>query len=99
MVAREVREVDVEDATQLATLNRETLVGAVYLVRRGVRVAVVTPLDGPARRAEEVEVELPPSTLRDFVGAARSDGPTDVSVNKHKYLADAYLSHRSDPDN
>jgi excisionase family DNA binding protein len=28
--------------------------------------------------------------LWNIVGVARSEGPTDVSSNKHKYLADAY---------
>jgi len=33
--------------------------------------------------------------LWNIVGIGRSDGPGDVSENKYKYLAEAYLSDQS----
>lgn len=34
--------------------------------------------------------------LFDIIGIGRSTGPTDVSSNKHKYIADAIVSHWED---
>ena len=73
---------------------------AAVKVGRGVRVRkesveqFVEPIEpkiAPTRRAA---ARGRPFTMDDplwgIVGIGRSTGPTDVSENKHKYLADAY---------
>ena len=47
------------------------------------------------RAARKPEYLTPRDTMWDIVGMDKStDGPTDVSTNKHKYLAEAYLHER-----
>ena len=72
-------------------------------VGRGVRLrreaieAFLKPI-GPGRRQDQPPVlEGKPLTFEDslfkiigIAGSADDDGPTDVSSNKHKYLAEAY---------
>ena len=75
-------------------------------VGKGVRVrkedieALPTPVEptqagpgrGAGRRARMTSKDDP---LWNIVGIGRSDGPGDVSENKYKYLAEAYLSDQS----
>lgn len=47
------------------------------------------------RAARKPRYLTPEDTLWDIVGMDKStDGPTDVSTNKNKYLAEAYLHER-----
>jgi len=76
------------------------------LERRGKRIAVLSPIQRPTRpprRPRAARGSGPNDWLLNLIGIADesqpSDGPTDVSANKHKYLADALLSKspRTDP--
>lgn len=74
---------------------------AAVKVGRGVRIqreAVTQLLEPVASGAPQTEDDAQPAkgrfshtdSLWNIVGIAASDGPGDVSGNKHKYLADAY---------
>ena len=45
----------------------------------------------PLRKGKPITADDP---LWQLIGIGRSEGPTDVSQNKHKYLAEAYLPKR-----
>jgi excisionase family DNA binding protein len=84
------------------TVRRYIADGRLPAVRvgRGVRVRkeavdqLLTPVERTtARRGPRVPAGRPltyDDPLWQLVGSAASAGPTDVSANKHKYLADAY---------
>ncbi|MBI2863563.1 MAG: hypothetical protein HYX94_03270 [Chloroflexi bacterium] len=91
-MARELKAIDISGEPELLRIveqvrsTREPLV----LRQQDEDVAILRPL-GPARR------RLPkgrPTSATDplwrLVGIGASEGPGDVSINKHKYLADAY---------
>lgn len=64
------------------------------LQRNGEAIAVIAPVaPKTATRAARVRRGKPTHAgdpLWQIVGIGRSDGPTDVASNKHKYLAEAY---------
>ena len=47
----------------------------------------------PQRRLPRGKPTSADDPLWSIIGIGRSDGPTDVSANKHKYLAEAYETH------
>lgn len=104
-VAEAARELRVSQVTVRRFIARGALKSVkVGRQRRVEREAVERFICGTEPSATVVSDELAdakPFTLDDplwgLVGIARSDGPGDVSANKHKYLADAYLeSHTGD---
>ncbi len=61
-------------------------------VERDGRLFVLRPKSRRrARKPHHFSLDDP---LFDIIGIGRSTGPTDVSSNKHKYIADAIASHR-----
>lgn len=84
------------------TVRRYIASGRLRAVRvgRNVRVRMeaierfVTPVAPQTDELETAEEESKPfsfdNPLWDIVGIIHDDGPTDVSSNKHKYLAEAY---------
>lgn len=64
--------------------------GTPVLVERGGHIFETVP---PAkRRPRKTGILGPHDSMRDIIGMAETSGPTDVSENKHTYLADAYAS-------
>ncbi len=68
------------------------------LTENGETIAVLSPAPKPApprkrrRRDRELQPLTPDDTIWNIVGIIGDpDGPTDVSSNKHKYLAEAYM--------
>ena len=49
----------------------------------------------PQRRVPRGKPTSADDPLWSIVGIGRSDGPADVSTNKHQYLAEAYEAHIS----
>jgi hypothetical protein len=47
----------------------------------------------PVRRRRKPRPFTLDDPLLDIIGIGHSEGPTDVSSNKHKYIADAIASH------
>jgi hypothetical protein len=103
-MAREPLSMDISDMPEIRRLAEE--------VRRtrqprvltcdGQEVARLTPVQGqrgsqsPPRRRRQAAPDN--SGLLSLVGIARStDGVTDVSENKHKYLAEAYYAEFHQP--
>ena len=107
-MAAQMKRIDVTDlpdalrlAEEVARTNQPQV-----LERRGQKLAVLSPIQagsGPARGTKGARQAANPNDwLLNLIGIAESseppDGPTDVSSNKHKYLADALLakSHSTD---
>lgn len=89
-----IRRIDVSDTPQLADLAEAVRRAgdAVVLTRNDEDMAIIEPIASP----ESDEATIPigePFTMDDplwgIVGMGQSEGPTDVSARKHKYLADA----------
>ncbi len=69
--------------------------GEEITVERGGRLFALRPKRRrSARKSHRITADDP---LWDIVGIGRSDGPTDVSSNKYKYVADAIASHFERP--
>jgi hypothetical protein len=67
------------------------------LIKRGDQeIAMLSPLEQPrkgTRKRSTATTTKPNAWLTGLIGIARStDGVTDVSANKQKYLADAYAN-------
>ena len=90
-MVREAEHLDVTHAPELLRLAEEVASSREprVLTRNGEELAVLMPArkQRPRRRAK---AESPNQWLANLIGIGASEGPTDVSVNKHKYLADAY---------
>jgi hypothetical protein len=56
-------------------------------------LAMLTPIKLVAKRAPRGKPTTPDDPLWKLVGIGHS-GKGDISENKHKYLADAYLHHK-----
>lgn len=69
---------------QLQALNEE------ITVERGGQLFVVKPKAQRRRRARRRFAADDP--LFDIIGIGRTEGPTDVSSNKHRYIAEAITS-------
>jgi hypothetical protein len=75
------------------------------LERNGQDIAVLSPVappSRPAKRAKGARARAHPNDwLLNLIGIADDseppDGPTDVSSNKHHYLAEAYYSKSHPP--
>ncbi len=86
-----VKTVDVTDQPDLLRLAREVQNSheSRLLMNESEELAMLVPLEAPRRRRKSGIVTKKDS-LWNIVGLGASEGPGDVSENKHKYLADAY---------
>jgi antitoxin (DNA-binding transcriptional repressor) of toxin-antitoxin stability system len=76
-----------EFMTHAAAIFDEVAAGRQVVVQRDGQLVRLSPARKRAkRRPRHFSMDDP---LWDIVGVGRSSGPTDVSSNKHKYLADA----------
>ena len=100
-MARELRPIDASDHPDLRRIAEEvhTTGEPRVLQRSGEDLAVVVRSGSPRARAPRAARGRRFSmddALFNIVGIADSsdpDEPTDVSSDKHRYLADAYASH------
>jgi hypothetical protein len=89
-MATEPNTVDISETTDLLRLVAEVNdTGHALLLRKDSEdVAILSPArKARHRRGAPVTAEAPLWTI---VGVAKSRGPTDVSSDKHRYLAEAY---------
>lgn len=76
-----------EFLTHAAAIFDEVAAGKQVVVKRDGQLVRLSPARRRAkRRPRHFSMDDP---LWDIVGIGHSHGPTDVSTNKHKYLADA----------
>jgi antitoxin (DNA-binding transcriptional repressor) of toxin-antitoxin stability system len=83
--------VDVRTMPDVARLAHEVAESGQrrVLTENGVAVAVISPARSRRRRrARPLTAE---DSLWSIVGIIKDEVPADVSANKHKYLAEAYL--------
>ncbi|MDO8672751.1 MAG: hypothetical protein Q7O66_15170 [Dehalococcoidia bacterium] len=91
-MTKNLRAIDISDSPDLLRVVEE--VQATHeprlLRRKSEDVAIITPLRPRKRTRIKGRPIRRDDPLWNIVGIGRSSGPTDVSVNKHKYLAEAY---------
>ena len=97
-MAKELKPIDVSQLPELLRIAEQVRasVEACVLKRDHEELAVLSPVNR-ARTARRRKSGLiaKDDALWDIVGLAGDDkGPTDVSRNKHKYLAEAYATKR-----
>ena len=91
-MAREMRRIDISDMPELLRIAEEvrSTNESRVLQRENEDIAILMP----ARRSKRVPAGRPltyDDPLWKLVGSAQLQGPTDVSENKYKYPAEAYL--------
>lgn len=93
MAERDLQRIDISTVTDLEALAEEMRrTNEPRILRRANEdIAILAPVTRKKRKRIAV---ARPFTMDDplwnIVGIAHSEGPTDVSQNKHKYLAEAY---------
>jgi hypothetical protein len=90
-MVKQAKRLDVTHTPELLRLAEEVAGSdeARVLTRDGEELAILMPARKQRSRRRS-KVESPNQWLANLIGIGASEGPTDVSVNKHKYLADAY---------
>lgn len=102
-MARELRPIEVSNQPELRRIAEEVYISQQSRVLRcdAEDLAILSPVRAPrkstarARPATRAKRLAPNDSLFNIIGmAAAEEGvTTDVSANKHQYLADAYASH------
>jgi len=91
-MAKELKPIDVSEIPELLSIAEQVKATGEsrLLKRKGEELAVLTPV-APTRQKRPKRGPLTKDDpLFGLIGIGRSEGPTDVSENKHKYLAEAY---------
>lgn len=98
----ELKRIDIQDVRDLEALAEEVrLTKEPQVLQRGNEdIAMVTPVAPPkARRVPRGKPFTMHDPLWSVMGIGRSEGPTDVSANKHKYIADViYAESHPSPE-
>jgi hypothetical protein len=93
-MAKELKSIDISAVPALLRIVEEASASgeAYVLTRAGEEVAVLRPLKvGKAkRRPRKSGIISESDSLWNIVGMGQSEGPGDISENKHKYLAEVY---------
>ena len=91
-MAKELKPLDITSDPELLRLAEEVRNSGEsrVLTRADEELAVVSPMKSIRRRRAKKGPFTKDDALWDIVGIGRSEGPTDVSENKHRYLAEAY---------
>jgi hypothetical protein len=77
----------------LADYIRKTKRVIILRDEKGEDIATITPAQPKRRRLPKGKPLAEDDAILGLIGIGDS-GQTDISSNKHKYLAEAYLSHR-----
>ena len=96
-MAKQLTPIDISKVPELLDIAREVReTGQPRLLKSGnEELAIVAPLRAPTRptsRRRKTGIIAADDPLWNIVGLAKTDGPTDVSENKHRYLAEAYTA-------
>ena len=96
-MAERFQPIDLSSGPDLLRLVDEVVTTrkALRLQRDGQDVAVINPARPFAGRMRRRQIPLNhDDALWGIVGLIADDGPADVSSNKHRYLAEAYMPTR-----
>jgi antitoxin (DNA-binding transcriptional repressor) of toxin-antitoxin stability system len=94
-MAKECVAIDISDRPELFGIIEQVRATGepCVLTRGGEELAILAPVNAakrtrrPRRKTGTITADDP---LWDIVGIGRSEGPGDISENKHRYLAEAY---------
>ncbi len=98
----EAMPLDIADSAELLKLAEEVHAsGRPRLLKRGDQsLALLTPVQPTKARRRRRSRSKPldrSDPLFNIIGILHWEGPTDVSENKHRYLAEAYEAELGDP--
>lgn len=98
---KEMKQTDISHLPEIVRLAEEVQQTQMpQLLKRGDQeLAVVSPVEPvPKPKARRLSrPQLSNDWILNIIGLGSSEGPTDVSENKHKYLAEAYYSEFNPP--
>ena len=94
-MAKELKRIDISSIPELVKLAKEvqTTNKPAILRQEGEDVAMLTPIKPVAKRRVRGKPTTADDPLWKLIGIGHS-GKGDVSANKHKYLAEAYLPRK-----
>lgn len=95
-MAKEPRPLDISHMPELLSLAQQVrdTQEPCLLRRESEDLAILIPIKSVAKRGAKGKTTSADDPLWEMVGIGHSGGPGDVSVDKHKYLADAYLHYQ-----
>jgi hypothetical protein len=93
-MARELKRIDITNVPELLRIAEEVQASQEprVLRRDSEDLAVVRPIKPSRRRVPPGRATGAKDPLWSIVGIGRSEGPTDISENVDKYLAEAYAA-------
>ena len=94
-MAKELKAIDISAVPDLLRIVEQVNATgeACVLTRAEEELAVLTPVkvaERTRRPRRKTGIITKDDSLWNIVGIGRSEGPGDISENKHKYLAEAY---------
>lgn len=94
-MAKEPKRIDIRAIPELLSIAEEVRrTNEPRILKQGSEdLAILAPINPWAKRRAKGKPVTKDDPLWKLVGIGHSGGPGDVSANKHKYLADAYLHH------
>jgi hypothetical protein len=94
-MAKEPKRIDISRITELLSIAHEVQsTNEPYVLREDSKdVALLTPIKPGRKRSARGKPVTKDDPLWNLIGIGHS-GRGDISANKHKYLAEAYLQHR-----
>lgn len=94
-MAKEPKRIDISAIPELLSIAEEVRrTNEPRILRQNSGdLAILAPIKPVAKRVAKGKPTSADDPLWKLVGIGHSGGPGDVSANKHKYLADAYLHH------
>lgn len=92
-MAKEPKGIDISNVPELVRIAQEVrdTNQPCLLKRDNEELAILMPVRPTRKRSPKGRPTTADDPLWKLVGIGDSGGPGDVSENKHKYLADAYL--------
>ena len=92
-MVKELKRVDISNIPELVRIAQEVRDSnePQLLTRDNEELAILTPVRPSVKRRPRGRPTTAGDPMWKLVGMGDSGGPGDVSVNKHKYLAEAYL--------
>jgi len=93
-MAKDLKRIDISGIPELLSIAHEVRSANESRILRqdGEDLAILTPIKPAAKRSARGKPVTKDDSLWKLVGIGHS-GAGDISANKHKYLAEAYLNH------
>ena len=97
-MTRVLKRIDISSIPELLSIAQEVRSANEprILKKDSEDLVIITPIKMVAKRRAKGKPVTKNDPLWNLVGIGSSGGPGDISTNKHKYLAEAYLHRHRD---